>query len=84
MKEELGKKWKARKALQMRLVQEGKESTRKARLPGVARKTEEADSKGREGRLGISQRGSDSATNKGRRQRRQHQPRHCLSKLSSF
>lgn len=43
MKEELGKKWKARKALQMRLVQEGKESTRKAMLPGVARKTEEAE-----------------------------------------
>jgi hypothetical protein len=30
----------------MRLVQEGKESTRKARLPGVARRTKEADSKG--------------------------------------
>jgi hypothetical protein len=51
VKEELGKKWKGRKVLRMRLVHEGKESTRKAMLPGgvgewgevVARKTEEAE-----------------------------------------
>jgi hypothetical protein len=49
VKEELGEKKKARKVLQMRLVQEGQGKGKvqgRQMLPGVARKTEEAESKG--------------------------------------